>query len=100
MFIPLSVSGKSSSMQLWFYVQAQHSLRLHLAKIILRIYPDSSTIAPRTVPKDFSTVQVLRLICKSVTLPIFAEKRDVICKAGRTRTRNAGRLNRRQIKKE
>ena len=87
-------------MQLRFYVQAQHSLRPHLAKIILRVYPDSSTLAARTGPKDFSTVQVRRLICKSVTLAVFAEKRDVICKAGRTRTGNAGRLNRRQIKKE
>ena len=53
MFNPLSVSGKSSSMQLQFYVQAGHSLRPHLAKIILQVYPDSSTIAARMVPKDF-----------------------------------------------
>ena len=53
MFIPLSVSGKSSSMQLRFYVQARHILRPHLAKLILQVYPDSSSIAARTVPEDF-----------------------------------------------
>ena len=53
MFILLSVSRKSFSMQLQFYVQARHSLRPHLAKIILRVYPDSSHLAARTVQKDF-----------------------------------------------
>ena len=53
MFIPLSVSGKSSSMQLRFYVQARTSLRPHLAKIILQVYPDSATIAARMVPNNF-----------------------------------------------
>ena len=32
MFIHLSVSGKSSSIQLWFYVQTRHSLRPPLAE--------------------------------------------------------------------
>ena len=53
MFILLLVYGKSSSMQLRFYVQARHSLRPLLAKVILHVYPDSSTTAARAVPKDF-----------------------------------------------
>ena len=80
MFIHLSVSSKSSSMQLWFYVQTRHSLRPPLAKITLRVHPDSFTIAARTVPKDFlGTTHVRRLICKCVTIAIFAKKkRDVV----------------------
>ena len=44
---------KSSSMQLWFYVQTRHSLRHPLAEITLRVHADSFTIAARTVRKDF-----------------------------------------------
>ena len=57
MFIPLAVSGKSSSMQLRFYVLARHSLRPHLAKIILRVYPDSFTLAARMVLKDLKALR-------------------------------------------
>ena len=65
MFIPLLVSGKSSSMQLRFYVLARHSLQPHLAKIILRVYPDSSTIAARTVPKDLKALRKCEDWCVS-----------------------------------
>ena len=79
MFINLSVSGKSSSMQLLFYEQTRHGLRPHLAKITLQVHPDSSTIAARTVPNDFlGTWHVSRLIRKCVTFAIFAEKEDAV----------------------
>ena len=58
MFIHLSVSSKSSSMLLWFYVQTQHSLRPPLAEITLQVHPDSSTIAARTAPKDYLSTHV------------------------------------------
>ena len=78
MFIHLSVSSKSSSMLLWFYVQTQHSLRPPLAEITLQVHPDSSTIAARTAPKDYRSTHVRRLIRKLITFAIFAKKRDVI----------------------
>ena len=53
MFFHLYVLGKSSSTQLWFYVQTQQSLGPPLVEITLQVYPDSSTIAARIVPRDF-----------------------------------------------
>ena len=79
MFIHLSVSGKSSSMQLWFYVQIRHSLRSHLAELTLWVYPDSSTIAARTVPKDFKALRMCVDWYASAIIRYFRKKkRDVI----------------------